>query len=181
MIAAEPLEAGCVEAVSADSAPACGGVELDGSVGVHLDVDATAASDDPGFVGRKRAGKFDGAVYIFEIERAADAADARVAADKADRDFAGDGVGRELATDFADLEAARQVRGADLAANDAGFDVRGVLDFEMSTDHARDERRAQAEQSRSAGNFFDRYFALDGAAIEFTGDVAESDRGGGFD
>src|SRR5208337_853510 len=179
MIAAEPLESGGVDPVGADSAPSRG-AELERSVRVHLHVDPSAASNTPRFIGRKRTGEIDRAAHIFKIERAADAANTRAAADKADSDFAGDAVGRELAADFADPDSAGQVRGAHFAADDAGFDVGGVFDFEMSTDDAGGERRAQAKQAGAAGDFFDRHLAVDGAAIEFAGDQAEGDRAGGF-
>ena len=103
-----------------------------------------------------------------------------MAADKADCDFTGDAVSRELAADFPDLESARQVRSADFAADDARFDLRGVLHFKMSADHARDKRRVQSQQTHTAGDLFDRHFAVDGAAIESAGDMAERDRAGRF-
>src|SRR5260370_20463825 len=56
-----------------------------------------------------------------------------------------------------------------------------IFDFEMSTDHARYERRAQTRQARAARNFFDCHFAADRAAIQFTGNMAEGDRVRGFD
>ncbi len=108
-------------------------------------------------------------------------ADARVATDEADCDFARDCVRRELAADLADLQPARKVRGAHPAANHAGFDVRRVFDFEMSADHARDERRVQALQTRAARDLFDRNFAVNRAAIESTGDVTERNCARGFD
>ena len=166
MIAIEPFERGGVDAVSADSTPSGGSVELERRARIHFDVDAAAAGDAPGFVERKGTGEIDRAANFFEIERAADAAEARVAADKADRDFARDIVSRELAADFADLQAARQVRGAHPAADHAGFDVGRIFDFQMSADHARDERRVHAEQVGAAGDLFDRHFAVDRAAIE---------------
>ena len=101
-----------------------------------------------------------------------------MAADEADCDFTGDAVGRELAADFPDLESARQVRGAYFAADDARFDLRGIFDFEMPADHARDERRAQSQQMHAAGDLFYRHFAVDRAAIESAGDMAERDRAG---
>jgi hypothetical protein len=181
VIAAEALKPRGVDAVGADSAPSRGGVELERSVGVHLDVDPSTASNAPGFIGRKRTGEIDRAAHILEIERAAEAGDTHAAVDKAHCDFAGDAVGRELAAYFANPDSAGQVGGAHFAADDAGFDVGGVFDFEMSTDDAGDERRAQATQPRTAGDFFDRDFAVDGAAIEFAGDQAEGDRARGFD
>src|SRR5260370_25823812 len=56
-----------------------------------------------------------------------------------------------------------------------------IFDFEMSTDHARYERRAQTRQACATGNFFDCHFAADRAAIQFTGNMAEVDRVRGFD
>ena len=103
-----------------------------------------------------------------------------MAADEADCDFTGDAVGRELAADFPDLESTRQVRGAYFPADDARFDLRAVLHFKMSADHARDERRAQPQQVHAAGDLFDRHFAVDRAAIESAGDMAERDRAGRF-
>src|SRR5277367_5854955 len=173
MIVVDPLERGGVDSISADSAPSGGGVELERRAGVDFDVDASAAGDVPGLVGRIGTGQIDGAADFFEIECAADAADACVAADKADCDFTGDAVSRELAADFPDLQTARQVRGAYFAADDAGFDLRGVLHFEMPADHARDERRPQSQQVHTAGDLFDRYFAVDRAAIESAGNMAE--------
>src|SRR5208282_5972570 len=122
----------------------------------------------------------DRAAHVFEVKRTADAADTRAAADQAHCDFAGHGVGRELAAYFADPDCARQVRGAHFAADDAGFDVGGVFDLQTSADDARDERPVQAKQAGAAGDFFDRHFAVDGAAFEFAGDQAEADRVGGF-
>src|SRR5208282_2073115 len=180
MTAAEPLKPRGVDAVGADSAPSRGGVELERSIRVHFHVDPSAASNAPRFIGRKGTGEIDRAAHIFKIERAADAADTRAAADKAHCDFAGDTVGRELAAYFADPDCAGQVRGAHFAPDDANFDVGGVFDFEMSTDDAGDERPVQAKQPRGAGDFFDRHFAVDGAAIEFADDQAEGDRVGGF-
>ncbi len=149
--------------------------------GIHFEVDAAAAGDAPGFVERKRAGEIDSAADVFKTDRAADAADARVAADETDCDFAGNVVGRELAPDFAYLQAARQIRGAHPAADDAGFDVSGVFNFEMSANDARDERRVHAEQVGASGYFFYCHFAVDSAAIESAGDMAERDRARGFD
>src|SRR5208283_1510777 len=180
MIAAKPLESRGVHAVGADSAPSRGGVELERGVRVHFHIDPSAASDAPGFIGRKWTGEIDRTAHVFEVERAADAADARAATDKAHGDFAGDAVGGELAAYFADPNCARQVRGAHFAADDAGFDVGGVFDLETSTDDAGDERPVQAKQAGAAGDFFDRHFAVDDAAIEFASDQAEGDRVGGF-
>src|SRR5260221_6470125 len=154
MIAADPLQGGRVDTVGADSAPSGGSVELERRVRVHFDVDAPAAGDAPGLVERERAGEIDRAAYIFKVERAGDAADARVAADKADSDFARDCVRREFAADLADLQAARQIRGTHLAADDAGLDVRRVFDFEMSANDARDERRVQALQPCASRELF---------------------------
>jgi len=181
MIVVDPLERGGVDSVSADSAPSGGGVELERRAGVDFDIDASAARDVPGLVGRKGTGQIDRATDLFEIKCAADAADACMAADKADCDFTSDAVGPELAADFPDLESARQVRGAYFAADDARFDLRGVLHFEMPADHARDERRAQSHQAHTAGDFFYSHFAVDRAAIESAGDMAERDRAGRFD
>ncbi len=124
--------------------------------------------------------EIDRAAHIFKIQRAAHAADACVATDKADGDFAGDGVSRELAADLSDLQAARQVRGAHPAADHAGLDMGTVFDFEMSADDARDEWRMHAGQVCAAGDLFDRHFAVNRAAIESAGDVAEGDRTSGF-
>src|SRR5277367_6569967 len=181
MIVVDPLERGGVDSVSADSAPPRGGIKLERRAGVDFDIDASAAGDVPGLVGREGPGQIDGAADFFEIECAADAADACVAADKADCDFTGDAVGSELAADFSDLESARQVRGAYFSADDARFDLRGVLHFEMPADHARDKRRAQPQKVHTAGYFFDRHFAVDRAAIESAGNMAEGYRASRFD
>src|SRR5208282_1825295 len=180
MIAAEPLKPRGVDPVGADSAPSRGRIEVERSVRVHFHVDPPAASNAPAFVGRKGAGEIDGAAHILEGKRAADAADTRAAADKAHCNFAGDVVGRQLAAYFADPDCARQVRGAHFAADDASFDLGGVFYFEMSTDQAGDERPVQSKQPRAAGDFFDRYFAVNGAAIESAGHQAEGDRVGRF-